>query len=301
MLANTAISVQSAIKRLRRSLIKRFFIHLGYPKNHIMHHLFDGVRIDPVYQERPTTYHIHYANKCITTKSLYDFQKKENSPNNIFIVGSGPSIKNQNLTKLQNEKIFLLNGAIKLIQDYKLLPTGIFIIDGSFIRKHLELISLIPNNTNLFLSFFAIKELISLAPQLLRNPIYLIHELKFEEDSIPLTVKDKLNQFNKPTWGVLDGGTVMSSAIQVAAFIQAKNVWLLGLDINNAQTEPRFYETLQNRCRSSLLEDYEHKILPFMKVASQWYHLNNFNLYNCSPISKIPTEIIPFKNIDSFH
>lgn len=286
------------LQRIRRSIIKKFFVLNGYPKNHLIHHLFDGVRIDPIYQERPLTYKIHYQNSTFTTQSLYCFFEKFKHVNDIYIIGSGPSIKTQPINKIAKKNVILLNGAIKLIDMFDLTPLGIVIIDGSFIRKNSAMLKSIPKKTNLFLSFFAIKEIVRVAPYLLDNPIYLIHELKFDNDQIPISLDQKLAQFDKPTWGVLDGGTVMSVAIQLAAFIRAKNVWLLGLDISNSKTEPRFYENKNNICRSSLLNDYDKKILPFMIVAKKWYMNNSFNLYNCSPISKVPTEIIPFRDIN---
>ena len=289
----------NTIQRLRRSLIKKFLTLNGYPKNHIIHYLFDGVRVDPVYEERPLTYKIYYKKEVITTKSLYDFRKNIKTPEDVYIIGSGPSIKTQPINQIADKTIFLLNGAVKLIEMFGINPIGVVIIDGSFIRKNAKMLSSIPKTTNLFLSFFAIKEIINFAPQLLQNPIYLVHELKFDSDAIPITLDQKLSQFDKPTWGVFDGGTVMSVAIQLSAFIRAKNVWLLGLDISNSNKEPRFYENKRNVCRSSLLSDYEHKILPFMIVTKKWYEKNSLNIYNCSPISKVPRDVIPFRDFSS--
>ena len=292
------MSIISFIQRIRRSLIKRWICNLGYPKNHIIHHLFDGVRVDPIFQERPLSYVVSYNNRSIVTKSLYEFKKQFQSLNEIFIIGSGPSIQKQPIEHLQQKNTILLNGAISLIASCKLRPLGIVVIDDSFIRKHLDMLNLIPTGTHLFLSYFALKEIIKNYPSLLQNPIYLVHELKFDNDVVPKSTEAKIQQFDKPTWGVFDGGTVMSVAIQIAAFIRAKNVFLLGLDIGNSNTEPRFYENKSNKCRSSLLTDYETKILPFMEIASKWFKINNLSLFNCSPITKLPYSVIPYFDIN---
>ena len=284
--------------RIRRSILKRWLTHLGYPKNHIIHHFFDGIRVDPIYKERPLSYNVYHNNKKITTQSLYSFKDSLIHPEEIFIIGSGPSIKQQPIELLSSRKTILLNGAIQLVKTHRLNPIGIVIIDDSFIRKHVEMLNAIPPSTHLFLSFFALKEIIKNSPHILQNPIYLVHELKFVSDSIPKDLQQKIEQFDKPTWGVFDGGTVMSVAIQIAAFIKAQNIYLLGLDIGNSNTEPRFYEEKNNICRSSLLTDYDKKILPFMKLAAEWCARNNINIFNCSPVSKVPYEIIPFKDID---
>lgn len=292
------MSINSFFHRIRRSLLKQWLCNLGYPKNHIIHYLFDGIRIDPIFKERPLNYRVSYNKGTVVTKSLYDFKKQSQSLNEIFIIGSGPSIRKQALERLQHKNTILLNGAISLIASCKLHPLGIVIIDDSFIRKHINMLNLIPRGTHLFLSFFAIKEIIKHFPSLLQNPIYLVHELKFDTDIVPISIEEKIQQFDKPTWGVFDGGTVMSVAIQIAAFIRAKNVFLLGLDIGNSNTEPRFYENKSNKCRSSLLTDYETKILPFMEVASKWFKINNLSLFNCSPITKLPYSVIPYFDIN---
>lgn len=286
--------------RLRRSLIKKLTQSMGYPNTHIINHLFDGVRIDPVYLERPLQYSIYFNDNYLLTRSLYDFKKKYLNSENVFIIGSGPSIKTQPISNLRNEKTILLNGAIHLIRSHNLKPIGVVIIDDSFIRKNINTLSFLSSSTPLFLSFYALKEIIRCVPNLINNPIYLIHELKCAGDNIPAEVDQKLQQFDKPTWGVFDSGTVMAPAIQLAAFIRAQNVWLLGLDISNSKNEPRFYETHSNICRSSLLDDYDHKILPFMKLTSAWYKRHNLKIFNCSPITKIPFDIIPFKDLSDF-
>mgnify|MGYP000000047602 FL=1 len=284
--------------RLKRSIIKKITHSIGYPKNHIINHLLDGIRIDPIYKERPLRYKAYFKEKIICTESLYSFREKYQSLENLFIIGSGPSIKEQPIELLKNKDIILLNGAIHLIKSHQLRPLGVVIIDDSFVRKNAGILSYIPSSTHLFLSIYALKEIFRKAPDLLHNPIYLVHELKCAGDIIPSDIHQCLYQFDKPTWGVFDGGTVMAVAIQLAAFISANNVWLLGLDIGNSNTEPRFYENQTNICRSSLITDYETKILPFMRLAAVWYRQNNKNIYNCSPISKLPFDIIPYNDIN---
>lgn len=85
----------------------------------------------------------------------------------------------------------------------------------------------------------------------------------------------------------------MSLAIQIAFSLQPKKVFLLGLDIGNA-AEPRFYENNANKQKCGLLKDYETKILPFMKLTRHIFDAHGREIFNCSPITKLPYEVIPY-------
>ncbi len=87
----------------------------------------------------------------------------------------------------------------------------------------------------------------------------------------------------------------MSIGIQLAYFCKADRTYLVGLDIGNAN-QPRFYETNKNKQKSGLLKDYQEKILPFMKEASLMFKDEGMRLYNCSPVSKLPYDIIPYSD-----
>ena len=49
--------------------------------------------------------------------------------------------------------------------------------------------------------------------------------------------------------------------------------------------------------KSGLQKDFYNYILPFMKEASKRYKTKGIDLFNCSPISKLPFDIIPYSAI----
>lgn len=149
------------------------------------------------------------------------------------------------------------------------------------------------------LTFPAIKEIAFERPDIIRqNRIFLLHERKFHDSDVFDTSEKNLFLFDRPTYGVFQAGTVMSAAVQLAAFLNIHHVYLLGLDISNAEKEPRFYETQKDKVRTGLLRDYERQILPFMKLASVWYRNAGWTISNCSPVSKLPYSVIPYQDFN---
>lgn len=295
-------NVGQFFRRMRRSYLKRLFSKAGYPKDTELIHYLEGIRAEPVFEEMPLHYDLFDRTEFLCRSlSLYDLPSDLKSPSDeLFIIGSGPSIRNQHIEKLKNKNTILLNGAVSLIESAGLSPLCILIVDELFCRKRLDLLERIPQGTNLVLTFPAIKEIAFERPNIIRkNKVFLLHEKTGSFSDAPEFHEKNLFLFDKPTHGVFRAGTVMSAAIQLAAFMKVPNVYLLGLDIGNAETEPRFYENGKDKIRTGLLKDYDELILPFMKLAATWYNRYEYRIFNCSPVTKLPYSVIPYHNFDS--
>lgn len=293
--------IKQFFRRMWRSYLKHLFKKAGYSKDTELIHYLEGIRAEPIYEEMPLYYDLFSRNRFLTRSlSLYGLRNDLKLPEDeIFIVGSGPSIKNQKIEKLANKNTILLNGAVKLIEDAGLNPLCVLIVDELFCRKRIDLLERIKPGTNLVLTFPAIKEIAFECPNIIQqNRIFLLHERKQKFLGEEGTCEENIFLFDKPTYGVFRAGTVMSAAIQLAAFMKVKNVYLLGLDIGNSETSPRFYETQKNKIRTGLLRDYEGLILPFMRLASIWYDRNKMKIFNCSPVTKLPYSVIPYCDFD---
>ncbi|KAB2823520.1 hypothetical protein [Aliivibrio finisterrensis] len=205
----------------------------------------------------------------------------------VNIIGSGPSVNDLDLKKLKSGKNVFLNGAVSLAYENKLPIYAHVIMDSNFIYNRFDLLK---KNNYRIKYILGLGAICAIAERdiniLLDNDIYL-----FYVD--PLTNSRQFS--NSINDHVIDGGTVMSIAIQVFLNSNPSIVYLLGLDISNAHL-PRFYEHYHNMQKSGLQKDFEYKILPFMKSASAQYHQNNVELYNCSPVSKLPFDIIPYSD-----
>ena len=283
---------------IRRKIIRqllKFFCFNNY-KNKSEYWPWVNIKVSPIMTHDIFSMTSHLLS-TIPIKSL------KTSKKNISIIGSGPSIKEQNLSKLKNTEVILLNGAITLIETAKIKPLCIIIIDSSFVEKRFDLIRKIPKGTNLIVTLGVIRAIQERSTNILpRLNIFITKNITTNDyDTRNGTEEEKAKKKGFSTnldYGFINGGTVMSVAIQLAAQLNAKKIFLLGLDISNSD-QPRFYESNNTALKSGLLKDYEQKILPFMIKARDVCMQEKIAIYNCSPISKLPYEIIPFFDLNN--
>lgn len=245
--------------------------------------------------------------KLFSSLSLQGFKRPGED---VYILASGPSVTKLDLSKLVGKNVITLNGSVCAAKKYGFVPFLHLISDSNFILKRSPIVREVPAGVAVGLSLSAVKAAAVFAADLLRKrPLFLIQN-PLEKFPQPLlspadlpTSKFKIDDSGisafslDPDAGLIDGGSVLTLAVQLAYFLQFKRVFLLGFDIGNA-AEPRFYETKQNRVKCGLLKDYEHKILPFMKLAAQVFHSSGREIYNCSPVTKLPYSVVPYFDYD---
>ncbi len=289
-------SLRKLILKYRYSLLKRWLRKLGHPHYRELAKHYDGVYIVPqqTYFPEQSSF-LYYGKKVVETCPLSSL-KKHFSTKKIAIVGSGPSINDLNLSKLENVDCILLNGTISLIDSHKIRPSLITIIDEQFCRDRFELIKTIPQEVPLLLSDRAIRQIIKIDYHFFINrQVYLanfdlFHQYDYQEKYFD---DEKISQLE---YGFLDGGTVMATALQMAiAFKIAQTIYLLGFDIGNAN-QARFNEQDGKQLPSYLLSHFDTRILPFMKCISQYCKRNNQVVLNCSSQTKLSYEIFAYSN-----
>lgn len=224
----------------------------------------------------------------------------------VYILASGPSVQKQDLKFLAGKNVITMNGSVSAAEKNGFTPLLHLISDANFILKRPQLVKAVPAGVPVALSLSAVKAARAFVPVLfcgrglfpILNPLEKFPFPPILAAGLP---RDKftINRSGTsafsldPSAGLQDGGSVLTIALQLAYFLQFKRVFLLGFDIGNA-AEPRFYETKQNRLKCGLLTDYERKILPFMKLAAQVFRAAGREIYNCSPVSKLPYEVVPY-------
>lgn len=237
----------------------------------------------------------------------------QEKPEKLLIVATGPSVKNTNLSLLKNVVAMGLNGAWFKHQEVSF--HYYVIIDMTFLDHHMDLVKQVISQPDLI--FFTtthgvIKIINAFAPDLIKCRLALIEDACFkimqpkifpEEiesyyrgvSSINISTKQPTIAFSSDIrQGIFDAGTVAYWALQIAAFMQTKNIIFAGLDMNNFN-QPRFYETENNSLPSFLEEKFTGMILPAFQHASQILKKNNTSVYNLSINSAVPDNI--FKKV----
>ncbi len=267
--------------KVRRKIIKKY-IKLTHPKSERNKaHYWPDITTSPD--------HVFYKTRQMGSTRLTDLAKQidQLSDHNsvINIVGSGPSVNDLDFQKLTEHANIFLNGSISLAIKHELPVAGHVILDPYFVFSRIDLLQNNLPRHNLILSLGAMCAIAERDITILeRHDVFVFNEVILSADRL---FSDDIDSY------LVDGGSVISIAMQVAVNTSVQEVRLLGLDIGNA-AQPRFYETKDNVQRNCLLSDFESKIVPFMQASASVYRKKGISLVNCSPISKLSYEIIPY-------
>jgi hypothetical protein len=218
----------------------------------------------------------------------------------IHIIGSGPSVAGNDLTRIGDDEAILLNGAISLIGAPIARPLAVAIEDERFVWRHFQLMrDKIAPSTLCLLSLGVMRALCEIEPLWLKGrTIVLIDDIRkpYAGD------RRKLEQLRdlafavlsadgaaglslQPERGVFQGGSVAVSALQFALACKPKTLGLIGIDIANAD-QPRFYETTGQMAQSGIA-GAEDRILRYFELARSVGAQNGTALVNLSPISAL--------------
>lgn len=296
--------IKKFLDKLQVSIMHRILFFKFGPGHRHWHTYWPNLKIEFRTNGRHEVF--YKGQKVFMAQSFAELQKS--AYNEIVIFGAGPSVKQMDLDKVKPQTAILVNGAMGLANKLPGGPLLCAVLDYSFLRDKLckDMLYALPPGTNLLVSddFFdyAFKRDRHMFDKfnvyIACNPIHPHWAQKIEMEDLPP------QHFRKgygsvfsydPQYGMFDGGTILTWAIQMAYYLRAKTTYILGLDLGNF-AEPHFYETEKNKIVSvGLLRDYQ-KIENFMRLASEAFAEARLKIFNCSPITKLPYSIFPFND-----
>jgi len=228
------------------------------------------------------------------------------APVRLFSVGSGPSIKQQDLGLVPGEQCVLVNGAISLVVDGTISkPFAVMIEDSRFIYERADLLMQLPKGTRLCLVASAMQALGAVcgAEGLGHFELYLIDGFEtpygkarrqvHEAPSGTYRLADNAKLSLDLQQGHFGCGTVMYCGIQLAFHLKVRQLYLVGFDLTHFE-QPRFYETEHNAAWTGLQNAYQSRILPALELAVSTATEFNMTIKNCSHSSIVPRSLIPF-------
>jgi hypothetical protein len=225
---------------------------------------------------------------------------REQSNDPIYIVGSGPSVNDCDLTRLPEGGAILLNGAISLIAAPIATPLAIAVEDERFIWRHFDLLKrkVAVETVCLFSvavlraicendrGFLADKRVVLIDD--IRKP-YGARRRSIEElgrlDFVRLNEAGTAGLSLLPDRGVFQGGSVAISATQFALYCRPQTIGLIGIDISNAR-EPRFYESAGDAAFSGIARA-ETRIIEHFVLAKAIAAQHGIALVNHSAVSAL--------------
>ncbi len=240
------------------------------------------------------------------------------SRDHCFIVASGPSLAEIDLQQLQGASCFGVNGAIVKSLEADVPFQYHVILDRNFVRDRLELVEqAILSGGQCAFSCSVLNAIAERKPGLLAHDnLFLLHQInaiyrqpKLEredfdhwaaaQDGITLHPSALLQRgwvgfSERADLGFFSGQTVVFSALQLARWLGFRRIFILGMDLGGPAEEfTRFYESANAMAKTRLDQDFEPYISPSFEIAGQVAAQQGWEIYNVSPTSRLPADIIP--------
>lgn len=207
----------------------------------------------------------HNIEKILLLKNKYNGQK-------CFIIGGSPSLKQLDLTKLNDSeyKVFTVGRGYKL-KDNGLLHSDFHII--SDIYGYNEIIEELDENySNIYFSYCGIN--------FINNVRELIY---FDYFKTPINMdKHYQEDLTKPLFHC---ETVIDFALQIATYIGFKEIYFIGVDLDFDKNTGHIYKSTcgENERQKSHSKNNNLFMLSSFEFATKYLKEKNVNLYNASP------------------
>lgn len=198
----------------------------------------------------------------------------------IYILANAPSIKKENLSLLRDKVTIGMNANPLLEKEFGFISQYYVVSDKRFINhseKRKMCTDMLDKSTIRILR----EELEEDDDKSIKNQTYYIRALGKNGFSMNLHK------------GYYFGATTTMLAIQLAAYLGAKNIYLLGMDLKYDGSNPRFYK------EDDVQEFDSFTSIQIMNVRNAYLELRkcNVNLYNCSQNSLL-YPYLPFSKFE---
>lgn len=231
---------------------------------------------------------------------LFPYPAPQHNRDELVIVGSGPSLREQARDRIPISSALLVNGAITLLEASDLKPFAILVEDERFIWRHRQmLIELVPSETDCYFSTPVLRALAETMPEWLATQ--RLHHLDFVHRpyNLPRRNHDAQRELAYLKWaddgktaislspekGIVPAGSVAVSAMQLALALKPARIGFAGIDLNNS-TQPRFYET-ENATAMSRIAAAQKTILAALDLAIKQAENQSITVENYSPASAL--------------
>lgn len=249
--------------RQKHILNKSFFFDELYKKIEFLEQQNSNILLDIKKTQKFLSY--HNIEKILSLKDKYKDQK-------CFIIGGSPSLKQLDLSKLNNSeyKVFTVGRGYKL-KDSGLLHSNFHII--SDIAGYSEIIDELDENyADIFFTYAGI--------EFANNVKDLIYFDYFEN---PINM-DKHYQ-DDLTKKLFHCETVIDYALQIATYMGFKDIYFIGVDLDFNKNVGHIYKSTkgEKERQKSHSQNKNLFMLSSFVFATQYLKAKNINLYNASP------------------
>jgi len=233
-----------------------------------------------------------------------------------FIIATGPSINDLDLSRLKGKKIMGVNGCLEKLKQSAIKPDYYTITDRDFFQHRFQMVKdVISMQTTCFFSAEGLSTICEKDPRILQDEFCLVQLINCDYTQERLSLKESLPHLRTDPdfylsetqyagskligWsrdiekGHFGGRTVVFGALQTLRYIGFDKIFIIGMDLNYQEKMPRFYETRENMRPSRIEKYYKNFILPSFEIAKAVAIEDDFRIYNISSSSRLPEDVIP--------
>ena len=244
--------------------------------------------------------HVVYREEEVA-QLLHPLALKAQAGRDVFIIGSGPSVKENDISAIGSFTAILLNGSVSLIGCPIERPLAIAIEDERFIWRHFDLVrTKVEKGMFCLFSVGVLRAICEIDHKWLGDKrIVLIDDIRkpyrearrssttlVEFDFAHLSADRGAGFSDDPSRGVFQGGSVAVSALQFAVYCAPERIGFFGIDIANADSTPRFYERTGWTAKSGIARA-RARILAHIELAKQVCDEKRIELLNFSRMSAL--------------
>lgn len=219
-------------------------------------------------------------------KQLYNTHQGESC----FVIGNGPSLTADDLNTLAEKKIdcFAMNRIYKIFPQTKWRPTYYVNMDWMLIRDVLEEVNKVPAKQKLFpIHHFSHRAFRKNRKNIANKTIY--NDIYSQNKILSIDCSQTVCEF----------GTVTISAIQLAAHMGYRNIYLLGVDHNFDNVIDENGNTVINKdVKNYFCDNYDNDLQDYVVhnlgrttkgyyAVQEFYSKHGVNIYNATRTTKL--------------
>jgi KDO transferase-3 len=245
-----------------------------------------------------------YGQHVCTAKPISELQAPSKT---VCIIASGPSVKTITDTSLfQDQSCACVNGSYALAEQFGFVPDFYVVCDPVFVNCQEELFKRAVSGSRFFVTQH---HLIHRAAQrgidlTQADNIYVYDDLRrpfmqnkrplsfFSQDTVHFLTHNTRNMAYSanPSLGLFSSSTVVYNTVQVLFGSGVDKLYIFGMDLTS---QKRFYETART-APTHIEESYEERTLPSFELVAEYLRQHrDKHIWNCSPVSRLPAEVIP--------
>ena len=242
-------------------------------------HLYNAIFMTKIYLPRQISFWIKYLMRTCGIKVKYDYSllkqyKDIHKGERCFIVGTGPSLKMEDLEKIKGEYSFSVNSIVLSFPDTTWRPTY-YAIGDSFGYEKLKTAIREANMPTIFCGISNKVMTPKMDVKFIPYPVNLLDHGKM--------IPEHINKFGGDAFKVVyDGHSITYSAMELAVYMGFKEIVLLGIDCDysKAVNHIKAYSVQTDINAAYLMrESY--------KVARKWTDVHDVKILNATRNAKL--------------